>query len=417
MNMLVKRFPRLNPLIRRFPALYQAARRQVDAFEDMDLQGRLDYQSRRLRGLLRAAGHGGAALGDLPPMRKADVRAHPERFRRHALLPESAAMTSGTNGEPLRVFRSFASVVFEQAAIDWVVARTGHDFARDRVAVLRATPFSGLARGEKAGVAVEDGRVLNLPINDLSPETFPAFMDALRALRPSILYVMPTPAEYLADLMLERGITFEVPLVFSSSEVLTDTARHKMRAAFNARCIDYYGQAERVSAAYAIEPGRYHFLGASAVTELPMEGDRREVVGTNLHNRSQLLLRYRTGDLLQDNPAEDAIPAIATGLVPFSGIRGRSGDVLVGRDGRKFNAIDHIPRSLDQYGRFQFVQERPNSVIIQMAGWSEQVKGQSDPVVRRARLMLSDDFDVEVRFVDQLEKTAAGKTPFVVRHF
>ena len=38
----------------------------------------------------------------------------------------------------------------------------------------------------------------------------------------------------------------------------------------------------------------------------------------------------------------------------------------------------------------------------QMAGWTSHVKGRIDPLMKRARLLLPEDFDAEIRFVDQL---------------
>ena len=91
--------------------------------------------------------------------------------------------------------------------------------------------------------------------------------------------------------------------------------------------------------------------------------------------------------------------------------------MVIGRDGRRFVAMNFIPRGLEEYGRFQFIQERPNQVTINLAGWSPRVKDQPEPVIRRARLMLAEDFDVDIHFVDKLERTAAGKIPFLIRRF
>jgi phenylacetate-CoA ligase len=400
------------------PALYKAAWDQIQRFEDMDHEQRVAYRDGRLRRILKAAGYGpGVALDALPFISKADVRADPQRFRHWTLVPPSRAFTSGTNGEPMEVSRCIGSVVFEQAAIDWVVSRGGFDFVRDRVAVLRATTILGLSRGEKVGRLLDGGRVLELPANDLSDETFPAFLTALQGFAPKIMYVMPSAAEYLAELMIERRVTLEIPLIVASSEVLTAAARRKFAVVFGARSIDHYGQSERVCAAYSTEPGQFRFIGSYGVAEFVRSGDDWELAGTGLHNTAQPLVRYRTGDLLAGDLAAGDVDKISLGLLPFGGIEGRRADALIGRDGRRSVAMNYVPRGLEEYGRFQFIQERPHQVTIQVAGWSPRVKDRPEPIVRRARLMVPEDFDVSVRFVDKLERTAAGKTPFIIRRF
>ena len=417
MSTLLKQIPSVNALIRRFPVLYQAAREQIGRFENMDLQQRADYQAAQIRTMLKAAGYASAKLTDLPFVDKADVRANPERFRKWTPIPTVKTETSGTSGTPLRISRSFKSVVIEQATIDWVVAQAGHDFARERIAILRAARVQGVGRGEEVRSLSNDERILDLPTNDLSPETLPAFIRALEKFRPQILYVMPSAIEYMVDLMVKAGLKFEVPLIFSSSDVLPLTLRRKLPDVIGATVIAFYGQAERVCAAYSMREGDYRFLASYGVAELiPREGGW-EIAGTALHNRSQFLVRYLTGDLAQGDLRDADINAISLGVKPFDRIEGRRGDELVGRDGRMLFAISNIPGKLQEYGRFQFVQDRPNKATIFLAGWSEHVKDRPDPVIEKARLMLPEEFELDVRFVDRLERTAAGKTPFIIRRF
>ena len=178
----------------------------------MDAEQRADYQERHVQRVLRAAGYGpNTRLADVPVIDKNDVRADPARYQRWTLLPPSRALTSGTNGQPMEVRRNLRAVVFEQATIDWVVAQGGADFVRDRVAVLRATKVLGVSGGHEIGTLLDGGRILELPTNDLSLDTFPAFYKALQSFRPRVLHVMPSAVEYLADLMIDRGLTSKFP--------------------------------------------------------------------------------------------------------------------------------------------------------------------------------------------------------------
>ena len=417
MSRLLKRFPALKGLVRRPPGVYASARRFIEQFNDLDLEHRQKLQSDRLRWLLRRTGRSGQRLEDLPFTDKSDLRARPADYLGRSLLPVSRAATSGTSGEPLRVVRSLNSVVFEQASIDWAVKQAGHDLSTERLAILRASDITGHRQGSTAGVLGEGGRVLVLPTNDLSPDTFPDFLAALRAFKPSILCVLPSSGAYLADLAMERRAELEIPLVLSSSEVLSPIIRQKMQNAFNCRTVDFYGQAERVAAAYSTVPGQYWFLPSYGVTELVRQDDGWQVTGTNLHNTAQFLPRYRTGDLLTGRLTPAEAERIEAGVSPFGGIEGRRDDVLVGHDGRKFIAMNHVPHGLERYGRFQFVQDRPNHALVRVAGWAPEVQNQPEPVLERVRLKVPPDFALEVEFATALERGAAGKTPFIIRRF
>jgi hypothetical protein len=128
-------------------------------------------------------------------------------------------------------------------------------------------------------------------------------------------------------------------------------------------------------------------------------------------------VRYRTGDLVRfEGPLDDAaLEEVALGVRPFPGVAGRDGDILVAPDGTRLTGIDHFHRGVDGIRRIQVVHERPDRVVVRVLpapGFGDAGRAQLLANVRRK---LPPAMEVVLEVTDTLERTALGKTPFVVR--
>jgi phenylacetate-CoA ligase len=187
------------------------------------------------------------------------------------------------------------------------------------------------------------------------------------------------------------------------------------------KLLDYYGQAERVAFAYATEPGSYKFLPGYAHVEFERaghEGDHHlyEIIGTPLWNQSMALIRYRTGDLIRVPSTWGAreLEELALGVRTFSGVLGRDSDILVTPDGAKVTGISHFQRDVANIVRIQVIQETATRVVILVLPEENYCELDRERLLRNVREKLPKAMQVEVRAVSTLERTARGKTPFVI---
>lgn len=420
---LIKKISPIQQLARRAPPYYQTARAFLRRYESLSVGARAE-EDRKLEAVLVAAARGAPAYADLaslsaaPLLTKIEVRANPAHYRAKTLLPVSSGRTSGTSGASLEVARSVSLVMFEQAVIDWLVAKAGLNFATAKVAVLRADTIKPPEdRAPPFWKISADRRIATLSAHHLDEATLPAYADMLDAFAPDVLYAYPSMAVALATLSARAKRPLRFKLVLTSSEELPPQARTRLADVFGAQVIDYYGQAERVAFAYSTEPGQYFFHPGYGKVELQRDADGAvEIIGSNYHNRAQFLLRYRTGDQIVLGASDD-LDAIARGEASFAGVSGRASDVVYGPAGEVFLGLNHIPRPFDQIEGLQIVQTGPGKVRILVRSEQDRSDALAAQILATARTKIGPVVDIEIAFVDAFRKSAAGKQPFVIHEW
>jgi phenylacetate-CoA ligase len=425
----VKRLELGERMVRRNPLYFPKALRRFRHLADIPLERRRAWASGALARALRAVGRTryGRALGtpraleDWPLLDPVTVRRSPGDFM-HPGWWSIPSSTGGTTGIPLPLLRSPRSVAVEQAALDHLLLIHGVDARRARVAVLRGDDVKDPSdRTPPFWIDAIGGRRRIFSSNHLGRDTARDYVEALRAFAPDYWWVYPTALESLVRLTRELGLELHTPLVLSSSEVLGSWCRTAARESFGARIVDYYGQAERVAFAYSSDESGWRFLPGYAHVELiPVSGadaTLHEIVGTVLWNEAMPLVRYRTGDLirLEAPPAPAVLESITLGLTPFPGVLGRDGDILIAPDGTRLTGIDHFQRGVERIVRIQVVHERPSRVEIRVVPAPGYGEAQRAQLLANARRKVPDSIEVTVREVNELERTALGKTPFVLR--
>ena len=419
---------RAGDVLRRGPVWYAAATRVFDRLERAPLDERRAWTDDRLRAVLAGAsrtGYGrsaGAAtsIGDWPVLDKDSVRVAPGAFVRGSRRIAAPGSTSGTTGLPLDVWRSFRSVAVEQAAIDHLLARVGVRLRASRVAVLRGDDIKDPGDGEAPfWVPVAGGRRLVFSSNHLSAETVSAYAAALTEFEPHVLYTYSTTLESLCRLLRGSGASVSIPITVCSGDTAPESLWQLAADVLGSRLVDYYGLAERVSFAYAVQAGAYRFLPGYSYNELipcgsDADADLYELVATGLWNLKMPLVRYRTGDLVRLRAGSDPT-AVAYGVEPFLGVMGRMDDYLVAPDGGRLVALDYLPRGVRNVERMQVIQERRDAVRLLVVPADLSVGIDRAAILANAAKKLPPTMSVSVEVVPELERSPSGKTPFVVR--
>ncbi|MEQ1579230.1 MAG: hypothetical protein ABL964_01420 [Steroidobacteraceae bacterium] len=430
LSTLIKRLSLGDRLIRRNPLRYPAARAWIAQHAQATLQQRRELTLHQLRRSLRVAATtaygrsagGSSDIADWPLLEKPVLRNSPRAFRTASSWLAGEASTSGTTGLQIPLLRSLGSMTVEQAYIDGVIEQLGSKPRTARVAILRGENVkSAEDRTPPYWIHGGNGQRLHMSCSHLGPDTIHAYAMALKEFKPDVLWVYPSNLEWLCHLLQKSDLTLRIPHVLSSSEVLGPVTWRLAEQVLGANVADYYGQAERVTFGYALRHGDFRFTPGYAHLELlPLDTagavTRHEIVGTTLWNNAMPLVRYRTGDFVELpshwGPAE--IEEVIYGLRPISGILGRTIEYLVSPEGAILNGAGNLTKGVNNVVRLQLFQ--PDLATVQVRVLVQPPFSPQDlaKLQRNARDNIPPSMAVSVEVVEELERTAIGKTPLVI---
>jgi phenylacetate-CoA ligase len=350
-----------------------------------------------------------ADLNRLPLVTRADLMASPTDFAVYPPRLMWQAHSSGTSGRPLAVYRTPGSSVYELAVLQrqWGWFALPHDARR---VVLRGSDFAA-DPPYSFTKEIPGNHQLMVSSFHLTAERLPEILRTMRAFEPHAVEGWPSSIALLAALIRDAGEHFPVTAVITSSEMMSPGQRDLMRSVFDGPIVDHYGQTERVAMAGDCEVGNWHVFPDYGILELlDVEGraDRKEIVGTALHNWGSPVLRYRTGDEVGPTPAE---PCPCGRSFPRLGaLDGRVEDSFMAADGRVIPLPSAVVDDLDGLLEAQIVQlgqGRFEIRIVPGAGF--------DAEACRARAMRSVDRlfgpgqQVTIRTVDRIPRSSSGK--------
>jgi phenylacetate-CoA ligase len=268
--------------------------------------------------------------------------------------------TSGTTGEPLRVYDTAASWDWWSRCWGFVLSGAGLS-AGDRLFL----PFSfGPFIGFWAAVGGAD-KIGALLVSGGGRDSRQR-LDLITRFQTSAMCCTPTYALRLAEVAREAGIDpAGLPLrrTIHAGEPGASVLATKacIEQALGVRCYDHAGASEVGAHSFECEPqpGSIHVIESEFIVEVlepggdqpVIPGQQGELVLTNLGRAGFPVIRYRTGDAVQVDPAP--CPCGRTLVRLAGGIVGRVDDMLVIRGVNVFpSAIDELVRGtagIDEY--------------------------------------------------------------------
>jgi phenylacetate-CoA ligase len=366
-------------------------------------------------------------LPRFPLLEKPFVRANPELLlTRHAAKhPPKCFQTSGTTGTPLRLYWEF-------------------ECHQHNIAVRAARSFRWAGVGYREPRAVVAGRVILDPRRNsppfwrfnvwekqlylsafhILPQNMPDYVAALNKYRPVTLTGFPAALSFLAKAIEEAGLRPPKPrAIVTTSEALRPEMREIIERVFEARAYEEYGSVENCVLATECEHGRMHVHPDFGFVELLRPdgtsagpGEMGEIVGTGFANTSQVLIRYRIGDLAQWSAKP--CPCGRTLFPVLEAVVGRQEDVLLFPDGRGMMRCEFLFKDLPGVAEAQVVQESLTHLVINIVP-SVQYDGSEADVIRTrmlARYDLGPRYTIEVRLLEKIPRERNGKFRPVVSH-
>ena len=363
------------------------------------------------------------ALTRIPLLTKQDINRNKENMvaRNGAGGRLFANSTSGSTGEALRFFTDMRSWAARRAASirnqEWMDV-----FLGDRQVSLWGAPMD-IRKSKKLRGVIHQwfNNYTLLSSYDLSPESLRGYVAQLHRFQPVLLTSYPGPLYELARFMCDQNL-IGPPLraIISSAETLYSWQREATIQVFHCPVYNRYGCREFGDIAHECKQHDGLHLNAERVIVEILDqelspcanGTSGEIVITDLDNFGMPLIRYRIGD--QGSFASRQC-SCGLGLPLLETIDGRTMDVIRTPSGKAFGGTfwTFLFKSKPGIRSFQVVQSSLDAIVVRYV---------PDPGVKEIPLAFfaariyehcGDAFKVDFEEVEQIEKTASGKTRFI----
>lgn len=355
-------------------------------------------------------------LTALPVVGKDDLRAAGRlRITRPTGQRTHDQCSSGSTGAPFCVQEDARTAGWHRASFLQILSWAGWSLGQPHVQF-------GVTPDRAGGRAVKDRllRCSYVSVYELDDEVLDRALERIERRGIRFVFGYPEGVAELTRRARARGRALELDGVVTWGDTLTADVRSTIEAVGGCPVLDAYGCAEGMWIASQCEQrGLHHVHSLDVIVELLDDdgvpcppGVPGHVVVTRLHAGPTPLLRYRTGDLAVGTTATCAC---GRGYETIGPVAGRSADTLVTASGRRlvlhfFTGIfDHA----QDIASFQVAKTAVDRVELRVAPPTEAARVEAEDAARRIRSLVP-DLRVDVRLVDRVPRTSAGKRRFVV---
>jgi phenylacetate-CoA ligase len=246
-----------------------------------------------------------------------------------------------------------------------------------------------------------------------------AAVELLQDFKPTAIYSFPSWLEEtsLTASALKRQLP-KVPIIFTSSEVLTPAIRSRIETAFSAEVCDIYGNTEFKEVAWQCAEGRYHINFESTWVEDTRDDDGSDesfLVLTSLNNRAMPLIRYSVGDRGRFNTGSCACGRHSPYL---ENLGGRQTDVVVLADGRRLSPY-LLSTSIESHpgiARYQLVQPSPGRLLVNYVPRENYTQSRLQAeLASRLNDSLGSNLDIQFRETLSISRDPSGKSRILIR--
>jgi phenylacetate-CoA ligase len=262
------------------------------------------------------------------------------------------------------------------------------------------------------------GRQVMFSAYHLRKETARYYLRHIIKTNATWLHGYPSILALLASYALDgSGFDFHdrIQHVTAAAESLLPQQRELMREAFGVSPINHYGQAEMVAQISECPRGRLHVDEDFSLVEfLPVAdgpADAYHIVGTSFLNLAFPLIRYDTGDIARISGGSCSCGR--PGRV-VDALDGRIEDYIVLSNGTRLGRLDHIFKDMVHVREAQLYQAAAGELEVRIVRTESFGPSDERRLRQEIRKRVGNFLNFDIRYVDTLQHTSAGKLRFVI---
>jgi phenylacetate-CoA ligase len=255
---------------------------------------------------------------------------------------------------------------------------------------------------------------------DMGEKEMKEYVTIINSSKPKFLRGYASSIYFFAKWIEENNIEIHQPsAVFTTAEKLYPNMREKIGNVFNCAVYDAYGLNDGGIGAYECsEHSGLHIDTERAVMEVVDENRNQleigegEILATSLYNYAMHFIRYDTGYL---GYIIDDICGCGRGYKLLKEVVGRQQEMLETPEGKYIHGefFTHIFWEIDRVKEFQVVQEKLDKIVIKIVPEEDFDEKQLDKIREIVRKR-SEGWNIKFKFVDEIERTGAGKYKFII---
>lgn len=251
----------------------------------------------------------------------------------------------------------------------------------------------------------------------LGLDTIQEYINCLNTYQPPWIHGYPSFLTLLSGLAVERGLelNYRPKGVTLGSESVSQHQKNSISKFFQVVPTELYCQTEGVAMISECKNGKLHVDEEFSYVEF-VEVDKKnnlyEIIGTNFHNNSFPLFRYRTGDMVKITNKKCSCGHL--GRVVDS-IDGRKEEVVILPNGARIGRLDHIFKNMVNVTEAQIIQHKDLSIVFRIVKGSLYSDQDEKALLVEIKSRFPDDVRYQLTYVNEIERTSNGKLRFVVR--
>lgn len=253
----------------------------------------------------------------------------------------------------------------------------------------------------------------------MTERNLPLYINELEKFGPDLLGGYPSSIYLLALANEHCGKTVRPRAVYTASETLFDFQREAIQRSFDCKAYTYYGNAERAGFIAECPQGALHVKSDHSLIELINEngmhaspGEIGRLTCTAFGNYATPLIRYAVGDTAVLSRNQNC--SCGRGGTLISELLGRVEDYILTPDGRFVGRLDHLFKDAINVRKAQIIQNSIDQVIIRIVKESDYSTDDEKAILKEAKARLGDGTNIEVEYVNDMERTNAGKHRFII---
>ena len=255
---------------------------------------------------------------------------------------------------------------------------------------------------------------------DMGKDDMQKYAGVINSFKPKFIRGYASSINFFASYINENDVKIISPsAIFTTAEKLMPPMRKNIEDILGCDVYDTYGLNDGgVSAFECSEHCGLHIDTEKSIMEIvddtgsQMNEGTGHILATSLHNYAMPFIRYDTGDM--GHIIED-VCGCGRRFMLLKKVVGRQQEMLQTPEGKFIHGefFTHIFWNILDVIEFQVIQKSLNKIIINIVT-NKDFDGKQVETIRQIIKRKSSGWDVEFRFVDEIERTKAGKYKFII---